>query len=198
MRHSTMTSLQKKFVEKMADYMAKNSSEYMVVSPQLYTAKEKEYILFFEAKKKYYLSTHPEKVQNFSEDDSIYVDKMSVKDSSFVHYLNKFLPKAPIFTIQEKCSHVVTPAFVDARLAQLNKARENVFISYFKEKGVGNRVKFNTPQNVIPYNGFSYFKIDYKGELPDYLVQAYKKIDELNNEVPREKYEKERGKIKTL
>ncbi len=198
MRHSTMTVLQKMFVRKMADCMAKNPSEYMVVSPQLYMTKEKEYILFFEAKKKYYLSIYPGKAQNFNEDDSGYVDKMSVKDSSFVHYLNKFLPKAPIFTIQEKCSRVISQSIINTRLDQLNKARETAFLSYFKEKGVDNRVRFNAPQNIVPYNGFSYFKIDYKGELPDYLVQAYKKIDELNNEVPREKYEKERSKIKTL
>ncbi|HTB32657.1 MAG TPA: DUF748 domain-containing protein [Bacteroidia bacterium] len=198
MRHSTMTDLQKNFIGKMADYMAKNPSESMVISPLLYAAKEKEYILFFEAKKKYYLFRHPEKVQNFSEADSEYVDKMSVKDSSFVHYLNKFLPQSPIFTIQDKCSNLISPALVDTRLNQLNKARENAFMAYFKEKGMGNRVKFNAPQNIIPYNGFSYFKIDYKGELPDYLVKDYRKIDELNTEVPREKYEKERDKIKTL
>jgi hypothetical protein len=198
MRHSTMTGLQKKFVKKMADYLAKDSSENLVISPQQYDLKEKEYILFFEAKKKYYLSRYPERVQNFTEDDSMHVDKMSVKDSSFVRYLNKFLPKAPIFTIQEKCSNIISPALVNARLDELNKARENDFLSYFKERGVDKRVKFKTPQNIIPYNGFSYFKIDFRGGLPDYLVQAYKKIDELNSEAPREKYEKERGKIKTL
>ncbi len=198
MRHCTMTALQKMFVNRMADFMAKNPSESIVVSPMQYSIKEKEYILFFEAKKKYYLSIHPEKNQIFSENDSIYVDKMSVKDSSFVHYLNKFLPKAPIFTIQDKCSNLVGPALVNTRLEQLNKARENAFLAYFKEKSIDNRIRFNSPHNIIPYNGFSYFNIDYKGELPDYLVQAYKKIDELNNEAPREKYEKERGKIKTL
>lgn len=198
MRHSTMTELQEKFVKKMADYLAKDSSETLVISPQQYDAKEREYILFFEAKKKYFLSRYPERTHNFSKDDSMHVDKMSVKDSSFVHYLNKFLPKTPIFTIQEKCSNVISPALVNTRLDELNKARENDFVAYFKERGVGNRVKFKAPQNIVPYNGFSYFKIDFKGGLPDYLVQAYKKIDELNSEAPREKYEKERGKIKTL
>jgi len=198
MRHSTMTALQEMFVKKIADFMAKDSSEILVVSPQQYELKEKEYILFFEAKKKYYLACHPEKNHDFTERDSLYVDRMSVKDSSFVHYLNKFLPKSPIFTVQDKCSNLISPALIDMRLEQLNKARENVFLSYFKEKGVDNRVKFNSPKNIIPYNGFSYFKIDYKGKIPDYLVQAYKKIDELNNELPREKYEKERDKIKTF
>ena len=198
MRHSTMTAMQRKFVGKMADFMAKNPSALIVVSPQQYESKEKEYILFFEAKKKYYLFCNPKKVQTFNEEDSEYVDKMSVKDSAFLNYLNKFLPKSPIFTVQDKCSNLISPSLVETRLRQLNKARENAFLSYFKEKGVDSRVKFNSPQSIIPYNGFSYFKMEYKGELPDYLTNAYKKIDELNNEVPREKYEKEREKIKTL
>jgi len=59
-------------------------------------------------------------------------------------------------------------------------------------------VKFNSVQNNIPYNGFSFYKIEYKGELPDFLLKAYKEMDELNNENPREKYTKERDKIKII
>lgn len=194
MRQSAVLSNEEKFVEKIAKFLAENPTASIVVHPQQYAVKEKEYILFFEAKKKYYMSCNSGKAP-FNEDDSEYVDKMSVKDSSFVHYLNKHLTRTLVFTIQDKCSNVISPAFVNLKYNQLNKARENTFNSYFKEKGVNNKVTFSSAEDNIPYNGFSFYKITYKGELPDYLLKAYKKMGELNNENPREQYQKERGKI---
>jgi hypothetical protein len=197
MHQTSLTSLQEKFMQKIADFLAKKPDASIAVSPELYPLKEKEYILFFEAKKKYYLAEHPEKVKTFSESDSEHVDKMSVKDSSFVHYLNKHLKHSLVFTIQDKCSDLIDSNVVKTKYYLLNKSRINTFISYFREKGVENRVTFTPSQNIIPYNGFSYYRIEYKGELPEYLVKAYREIDELNNKTPREKYEKERKKIKT-
>lgn len=196
MRQSLMLASQEKFMKKLADFLAKNPDASIVISPQLYSLKEKEYILFFEAKKKYYLS---QKANNhWLVTDSLYVDKMSVKDSSFVHYLNKHLTHDLVFTIQDKCSNIISPAFVNTQFNKLNKSRENTFNSYFKVKGVDNRVTFGSSQSCIPYNGFSFYKIVYKGEMPDFLVKAYKEMDELNNEGPRKKYQKERKKIKII
>ena len=62
----------------------------------------------------------------------------------------------------------------------------------FKKKGVENRIKIYTAENNIPYNGFSFYKIVYKGELPAALTKAYRKMNGLNNEAPRKKYKKER------
>jgi len=198
MHQATMTTLQKMFVEKMAGYVASTPTASIVISPQLYTAKEKEYILFFEAKKKYYLSRYPEKAQSFNKGDSEYVEKMSIKDSSFVHYLNKHLTRSLLFTIQDKCSNLIDTNIVNRQLELLNKLRKNTFVSYFKEKGVAGRISFLAPHSTIPYNGFSFYKIEYKGEFPAYLINAYKKIDELNSESPREKYKKERGGVKSI
>jgi len=196
--HTSITSLQEKFVGKMVDFMADNPSATVTVYPELYAAKEKEYILFFEAKKKYYLICHPEKRGSFDESDSEDVDKISVKDSDFVHYLNKKLKRSLVFTIQDKCSNIVDSNVVNTQFNLLCKSRENLFLSFFKEKGVADRVKFVHAQDIIPYNGFSFYRLEYKGDIPDYLISAYKKIDELNNETPRGKYEKERKKIKSI
>ncbi|HTB30945.1 MAG TPA: DUF748 domain-containing protein [Bacteroidia bacterium] len=196
MRQSLMLSRQEKFMKKLASFLTENPGASIIISPQLYTIKEKEYILFFEAKKKYYLSQKANK--QWLEADSIYVDKMSVKDSLFVHYLNKHLTHSLVFTIQDKCSEIISPAFVNAKFEQLNKSRENTFNAYFKENGVANRVTFRSSQNCIPYNGFSFYKIEYKGEIPGFLLKAYTEMDELDNERPREEYQKQRGKIKTI
>ncbi|MEO8759729.1 MAG: hypothetical protein ABI388_01845, partial [Bacteroidia bacterium] len=69
----------------------------------------------------------------------------------------------------------------------------------FKDKKVDNQVRFAAAQDVIPYNGFSFYKIKYKGEFPTSLLEAYQKLDEFNDEAPRNKFEKEHKKtVKTL
>ena len=49
----------------------------------------------------------------------------------------------------------------------------------------------NKPETVIPYNGFSLYKIEYKGEIPKELKKAYDELDELNEEKPRSKFKDE-------
>jgi hypothetical protein len=135
---------------------------------------------------------------SLSEEDSLKVDKMSVKDSVFVHYLNKKMNNTGLFTIQEKCNKFIGPTIINAKFNQLNKAREDAFMLLFKKKTVQNRVKIYTGENHIPYNGFSFYKIVYKGELPKSLIKAYRKMNELNDEAPREKFKKERKKDKSV
>ena len=48
-----------------------------------------------------------------------------------------------------------------------------------------NRVKILKGEYVIPYNGFSFYKIEYKGEFPESLIKAYKQMNEFNNEAPQ-------------
>jgi hypothetical protein len=127
--------------------------------------------------------------------DSESVDKMSVKDSLFVRYLNKLRRGAMLYTIQEKCYDFVGSALIEAKFKLLNKDREDAFMLPFKEKAVDIRVKIHAGTNIIPYNGFSFYKITYKGELPEDLKKAYRKMIELNNEAPRKKYKNDRRKI---
>ena len=181
MRKSKLLSGQEKFVNKMADYLLQNQQASIDVYPQQYAVKEKEYILFFEAKKKYFLLTSHKNERSFSEEDSERVDKMSVKDSLFVHYLNKLAQGKILNTIQEKCVNYIGSAWIDIKFKQLNKEREKAFMLQFKEKGVENRLHLHEAENNIPYNGFSFYKIGYHGELPESLVKAYRKMNELNN-----------------
>ena len=88
--------------------MSKTPAHIILIYPQHYEIKEKEYILFFEAKKKYYLSLQTRNAQSFSETDSEYVDKMSVKDTSFVNYLDKHITHTLEFTTQDKCLNLIT------------------------------------------------------------------------------------------
>ena len=194
MRKSVLLANQEKFVMKMADYLSENLEASIHVYPQFYSLKEKEYILFFEAKKKYFLVVNHKESGTFSQDDSVNVDKMSVKDSLFVQYLNKHAQPDTLFTIQEKCGKFVDLALINLKYNRLNEERKMVFMEHFKEKSVDNRVKIHEGESNIPYNGFSFYKVTYKGELPENLTRAYRKMNELNDEAPRKKFKKDRKK----
>ena len=56
----------------------------------------------------------------------------------------------------------------------------------------------NNAKDNLPFNGFSYYKIDYKGDIPKSLEKAYERINELNNEPPRKKFKGIRDKNKRI
>ncbi len=192
MRQNSLLPQQEKFIDEMVDFLKDNPDASISVYPMVYAEKEKEYIGFFEAKKKYFLRNREKKSLQFSEADSIDVDNKSVKDSLFVRYLNKYLDDSLLFTIQEKCNRYIGIITISNTFRLLNKERETAFLHSFTQKGVENRVKFHSPENTIPYNGFSFYKIVYKGDFPKSLLKAYRKMNELNNEKPRKKFRKER------
>jgi len=196
MRNSLLRSKQKRFIEKMADFLVKNPDASITIHPQQHELKEKEYILFYEAKKKYFLKINNKTSQSFSEEDSVNVDKISVKNAVFVNYLNKHIKDSLLFTIQDKCAMFVDSNLVSSKFDHLNKERENTFMSYFKRQNMEKRIKISAGENVIPYNGFSFYKITYKGEYPESILRSYRKLDEYNDEAPRKKYRIERKKNK--
>ena len=167
MRQSKLQNNQEKFVKKMVDFLEDKPEATINIYPQYFAAKEKEYILFFEAKKKYYLATNQINAQSLSEKDSIKVDKMSIKDTMFLEYLKKQVSGNMSRTIQDKCNKLVGSDIVNAKYRQLSEARLNAFTSQFKKKGVDKRLKISEGKEVVPYDGFSFYKIDYKGELPE-------------------------------
>jgi hypothetical protein len=194
-RQNTLLPDQEIFIEKTGDFLLKNPDATINVYPQQYAIKEKEYILFFEAKKKYFLERNNKNSGSFSPEDSERIDKMSIKDSLFIHYLNNKIRDSLIYTVQGKCAGIIDSAFINVRFDQLNKERENAFLLYFKKRGVDNRVKILKGEQVVPYNGFSFYKIEYKGGFPEILIKAYNKMNELNSEAPRKKFKQERKSI---
>ncbi len=192
MRQSSLQSNKEKFIEQMAEFLQKNSDAIITVHPQFYAVKEQEYILFFEAKKKYFIARHHKKSAAFNDADSIAVDKMSIRDASFIHYLNKHVNDSLVFTIQEKCALLVHASAIKAKYDKLNKQRKEAFLMEFKKRGVDKQIRIVRAKNVIPYNGFSFYKITYKGEFPASLIKAYQQLNELNDEAPRKEYQKAR------
>lgn len=192
MHKTDLDKSQEKFIKKMVDFLKKNPDATIIVQPQLYIWKEKEYILLFEAKKKFYMSFHHMYGNTLTGNDSTLIDNMSIKNSRFVHYINQQIKDPLIYTVQEKSSLMLGSGNIDNKLALINKAREKVFLDFFRDKGVEKQVKFTSTNNVIPFNGYSFYKITYKGEFPEPLLKAHCKMNELNNEKPRKEYKKDR------
>ena len=130
--------------------------------------------------------------------DSTLIDEMSIRNKSFTSYLNKQTNGNLLYTVQDKSTLLIGWKSINSKLKHLNKVREHAFMEYFREKWVEKQVRFAPIEAVIPFNGYSLYKITYKGEIPASLVKAYAELNELNNEDPRKEYKKERKKTEKL
>ncbi|MEI7661627.1 MAG: DUF748 domain-containing protein, partial [Bacteroidota bacterium] len=196
MRQNSMDPDQEKFVGRIADFLDEDRAAFISVSPQQYAAREKESILFFEAKKKYFLAAHLAAGRGFNEDDSEKVDKMSITDSLFLKYIHSQVSDTALITRQEQCTRLVGTGLINARFIKLNRERLASFMLCFKKKGLDKRVKLSAGVNLVPYDGYSFYKIEYKGEFPESLIRASNKLNKLNDVSPRRKFKRERAKSK--
>jgi hypothetical protein len=190
-RNSSITREQEVFIERMADFLKKNPTASIVVNPVFYSAKEKEYVLYFESMKKYFQRNDSAK-STFSKSDKEDVGEMFIKSAEFASYLRNNIRDSTLFTIQERCALLIDGKILDASLAKLKNERQQSFLAYFKKKKVDNQVKFSTSVNGIPYNGFSFYQIEYEGKFPKSILNAYRQMQELNNEAPRKQFKKKR------
>ncbi|NVO18860.1 MAG: DUF748 domain-containing protein [Bacteroidetes bacterium] len=196
LRQSNLLEKQEKFVIRMAEFLESNPGSYLSIYPIHYEKKEKEQILFYEAKKKYLLNYLRHGNTVYSRDDSLAVELMSVRDSSFVRYLVNKYAGLRQHTIQEKCSNVISETEVNSIYRQLNKQRLVAVMEIFKKKDLSKQLKFYPAVSLVPYNGYSNFKIVYKGDLPKKLLRAYQEMSNLDNAAPRKWFKREREKNK--
>lgn len=194
MKSTAITETQERFLEKMASFLKDNPQTQITIFPQLYTLKEKEYVVFYEAKKRYFVESRRVLEDYFLEEDSLDVEAFSVKDSMFQTYLNKKTHDPLLFTLQDKCLKLIGTDAVNKRLSDINKTRATLFMSYFQGEKVATQVRMQPSKQVVPYNGFSFYKISYKNEFPEYVLKAYRRMNELNQESPRKKLRKLRKK----
>ncbi len=192
-RHGSVNQHKVKFIKKMAKFLDENPEAFITVIPQNYILKEKEYTLYYEAKKRYSLQAKDRNGNPFNEEDSTLIENMSVKDGLFVQYLNDKVQDSTIFTILEKCELLLDSEFIDSRLLALGEKRKSSFLSFFEERGVSSKVHFDPGENTVPYNGFSFYKISYNGNFPDELIESYRKMNEFDDEKPRKKFKVRRS-----
>jgi len=190
MRQRELRNSQRHFIKTMARFLDENKTTSITVYSNEYSLKEKEQILFFEAKKKYFLSSQG-KEKSFTTEDSVAVNKMSIKDAAFMHLLKKGRGAGDtlMFTIQDKCNFYLANNLVNSEYEKLLRTRDNAFRAFFVKNGTMDRVKFKSNNDSIPFSGFSCYKIIYHGPIPESLQRAYREMHELNSEEPRKKYE---------
>ncbi|MCW3126723.1 MAG: hypothetical protein JWO03_2381 [Bacteroidetes bacterium] len=188
MRSSELTEDQADFLEEMSRFLHKDPHASIAITSNPYIDKEKEYILMYEAKKRYFMASQKRKGNEVSEEDSLMIDKMSVKDSGLVRFLAQQQGVELLYSGQERADHMLGKALVNAKFEQLLRDRQQRFLSYFKEDGTASQVIFIKVRDVIPFNGFSNYKVEYKGETPEKLIKAYDNLVSLNNMAPRKKY----------
>ncbi len=196
MNRSYLPNSQAEFMEHIVDNLKENPETNITVRPIWYAEKEKEYIMFFEAKKLFYLSYSNIGSRELTEADTIVIDRISVKDSSFINYLDRKVKAEDLYTVQDKCIRLIGTQKIESKYNKLLKDRYKTFISYFKEAGLESRVKILAKLDKVPYNGFSLYKISYKGEVPEDLQEDYERINELNSKAPRDKFKKAREKYR--
>ena len=194
MREAEILNKQEKFVEKMVEFLEQNPEATIHVSPRVYEEKEKEHILLYEAKKKYFMAVNEITETEYTMEDSIKVERMAIKDSGFIRFLNKHKGNKALYTVQDKSIAIVGKARVETAYKRLIAARKETFLAYFRAKGLDKRVKFLAAESRIPFNGFSFYRIDYKGDLPFYLYKAYSEMNDLDDSPPRRRFKKERRK----
>ena len=190
MKSTAITDDQERFLEKMASFLKDNPQTQITILPQLYSLKEKEYVLFYEAKKRYFIESRRVLEDYFLEDDSLGVEAFSVKDTMFQKYLNKKTNDPMLFTIQDKCLKLVGTEVLNKHISAISGRRAALFMNYFSKKDVAKQVRIQPVKSVIPYNGFSIYKITYKNEFPEYVLKAYRRMNELNQESPRKQLRK--------
>lgn len=184
MRQVSIGENQDKFLEDIADFLEANPEAYLVVRPVLYVEKEKENILLFEAKKKYFFESGKKLVTALSEDDSMKVEKLSSKDSTFIRFMNSRIKNPGFLTLQEKCYRYVGKEIVDKNFEALVEGRKKAFMQFFVRNNTDKRVELLEAKDEIPYNWFSYFDINYRGDVPESISEAFNKLYEINRDPP--------------
>ncbi|MGE5419375.1 MAG: hypothetical protein ACM3UT_04275, partial [Chloroflexota bacterium] len=147
--------------------------------------KEKENLLLFEAKKKYFLITQKKEVSTLSKDDSMKVEKLNSRDEDFLRFLGKNIKNPEFLTVQEKCYRFIGKEVVDKKYEELIEKRKEAFMKYFRDNKTENKIDILKVKNQVPYNWFSHYDINYKGDIPESLAKAFDKLYELNSEPPR-------------
>ena len=198
MHCSDFSSSHIRFIKKMTQFLKENPEAKITVSPKQYEIKEKEAILLFEAKKIFYLINHPKAEISFSEEDSLDVSKISIKQPEFKRFLDKSVQDPLLYTAQSKASKIFKKSFINLKYKNLIVARKSNFLHYFKETKTENQVNFIESISTIPFNGYSFYSISYAGNYPEYLKSAFKKMNEYDSENPREKYKIKRYRNKKI
>jgi len=160
---TTMSHDQEKQMKEISRYLNSNPQVYLTISPNYYEDQEKEIIVLFEAKKKYYFSKHRTNGIALSENDSAAITNMSIKDSAFVNYLNHHEDSiGKEFSVLGKCKMLIGQSKVNEKYSEMIALRKKAMMDFFAGAKQTNRVTYEHAVNIIPRSGFSHYNFEYQ------------------------------------
>jgi hypothetical protein len=181
-----------KILKGISAFLGENPEAVLTVVPTPNEEKEREALLIFEAKKRFFLHRRKGKSQRLSEEDSVLVDKIATKDPKLDAYLSARTTDSLLFTIQHKSMNVVGKPAIDEKYRRLNRLRRSAFLSYFTQFQKEKQIHFKKESGSIPFNGTSLYEIHYSGDLPEKLRKAYNSYQGLNDDLIRKGFKKKR------
>jgi len=158
-----MSNDQEKQLKEISHFLKSNPQVHLTITPYFYEDQEKEIIVLYEAKKKYYGSSHQLNATKLSEDDSMAITNMSIKDSAFVNYLNHHADTIGIeFSVLGKCMKLIGQSKVDEKYNEMVASRKKNVMAFFADAKQANRVTYKHEVSIIPRSGFSHDNFQYQ------------------------------------
>jgi hypothetical protein len=155
-------------LRKISRYLLFHPKSHITVVPCYYEEREKEALLFFEAKKRFYFSQTHQSRNLISKSDSASIDRMSVKNPAFIRFLHQESATDKDCSVQAKCYHVIGQAQAEADYKKLNTNRKLYLENFFKERNQSDRLTFGQTVKEIPASGFSHYRLYYSTNgIPD-------------------------------
>ena len=185
-----------KFLGSVVEFLDDNKNAKIEIIPRMFEEREKEVLLLYEAKRRFYLGYKRIGLQKFTSADSLAVVNLSSKDPLFMQWLDQQVSDSLLFTVQHKSLNLVGEKRVQDLYKQLVKSRKANFLSVFP-KEFHNRLIFKDVDEREPFNGISLFELSYEGEFPEKLRKGYINYRNLNDDLPRE-YFKEKRKFRDI
>ncbi len=158
---SKMNFIHEAQLRKISRYLFFHPKERITVIPCYFESREKEALLFFEAKKRFFCLQNHKPESLFSGKDSAETNRLSIKNRAFVHYLNLQNNASSEFTTQGKCLLLIGQAKVNEDYLRLNNERKRYLESYFKEHNEPEHLTFGKTVSEIPASGFSHYRLYY-------------------------------------
>jgi len=159
-----MNVIQEAQLRKISRYLLFHPKEHITVIPCYYEEREKEALLFFEAKKRYYFALNHKSDKLLSKSDSAAVDRLSIKDPGFKRFIEHLTNAGTECTVQSKCYRVIGEAEADAAYQKLIHNRKVYLEAFFKDRHQSDRLIFGQAISEIPASGFSHYRLFYSKE----------------------------------
>jgi hypothetical protein len=146
---------QKKLLRAISRYLFFHPGVSVSIVPRYYESKEKEELLLFEAKRRYYISLTAKNRKELDSEDSSHIERLSIKDPAFTKWLNKQTNIPMIFTVQGKCLHLVGTEKVETLYRKIIEHRNKSILEFLGNLKDKNRLTCTKVIGDTPACGFS-------------------------------------------